>query len=74
MKEHKSDHFPCKDMSKAYLQCRMDKNLMAKEDDWSTLGFHEKEYTRRSNDEGEKEQAGFVAGLNVRGSKKGWLW
>ena len=31
----------CREESKAYLGCRMDKNLMAKED-WSRLGFAEK--------------------------------
>ncbi len=48
---------------------------MAKEE-WDKLGFSEKvenaEYKRRENDEGIKESKGFVAGLNVRGSKKSW--
>lgn len=47
---------------------------MAKEE-WDKLGFHDdKEYLRRESEEGIKESTGFVAGLNVRGSKKGWLW
>ncbi|GIY90556.1 cytochrome c oxidase assembly protein COX19 [Caerostris darwini] len=31
----------CKSLSKDYLQCRMEKNLMAQED-WDKLGFSEK--------------------------------
>ncbi len=51
----------------------MNNNLMAKEE-WDKLGFDERrQYQRRQNDEGTKESAGFVAGLNVRGSKKG-VW
>ncbi len=47
---------------------------MAKEE-WEKLGFSENgnaEYKRRENDEGVKESAGFVAGLTVRGSNKGF--
>ncbi len=51
----------------------MNKNLMAKEE-WEKLGFDERrQYHRRENNEGTKESSGFVAGLNVRGSKKG-IW
>ncbi|TFJ87082.1 hypothetical protein NSK_001416 [Nannochloropsis salina CCMP1776] len=39
---HKRDYSACKDLSKAYLQCRMDKNLMQQED-LSKLGFDEKQ-------------------------------
>jgi len=46
---------------------------MAKED-LDDLGLGEKQYERRKSDEGIKEAAGFVSGLNVRGSNKGWFW
>lgn len=32
----------CRDLAKKYLQCRMDKQLMAKEE-WSKLGFQDSE-------------------------------
>jgi hypothetical protein len=51
----------------------MERNLMAKED-LNDLGFGDKQYERKKADEGVKEATGFVAGLNVRGSKKGWFW
>jgi cytochrome c oxidase assembly protein subunit 19 len=38
LKENGGDHFPCKNDSEMYLQCRMDRGLMAK-DDLSKLGF-----------------------------------
>jgi hypothetical protein len=77
LKENKSDHFPCKSFTKTYLKCRMEHNLMAK-DDLDSLGLKEgKEYIRKSmvEDEHKKESKGFVAGLNVRGSSKwNWIW
>jgi hypothetical protein len=66
LKENKSDHHSCRDMSKAYLQCRMDNDLMRKED-MNELGFGEKgEYVRvQPEAENSKENKGFVAGLGV---------
>jgi cytochrome c oxidase assembly protein subunit 19 len=32
LKESKQQHHKCRDLSKKYLQCRMDRELMAKED------------------------------------------
>lgn len=66
-----SEHNSCREQSKTYLQCRMDKELMAKED-LSKLGLGEgATYTRVASKEGEKESIGFVAGLGVRASNKG---
>lgn len=67
----KGDHFQCREQSKTYLQCRMDKELMAKED-LDNLGLgREAEYTRAPSEEGKKERAGFVGGLGVKPS---WRW
>lgn len=75
LKENKNDNFPCKPQSKAYLKCRMDRDLMAKED-LNKLGLEEgKAYIRKANPEGNKEAEGFVSGLGVKASNKGWrLW
>lgn len=32
LESEKSSHYKCRELSRAYLQCRMDANLMAKED------------------------------------------
>jgi cytochrome c oxidase assembly protein subunit 19 len=72
LKKNKQDHFPCKEFSKAYLQCRMDHDLMAKED-MKSLGLgKEGEYVRVQKPDGEKEAAGFVSGLGVKAGKKWW--
>ena len=38
--EHKNSASECKEESKSYLECRMDKGLMARES-WSKLGYAE---------------------------------
>lgn len=66
LKKNNQDHFPCRELSKSYLQCRMDHDLMAKED-MKSLGLEtDSEYVRVQKPEGEKEAAGFVAGVNVK--------
>eukprot|EP00049_Salpingoeca_infusionum_P026848 m.28446 g.28446 ORF g.28446 m.28446 type:complete len:80 (-) comp9040_c0_seq3:698-937(-) len=40
LKQHSGQGNKCKELSKQYLQCRMDKELMAKED-MKKLGFKE---------------------------------
>ena len=75
LKEKKGDHHDCRDLSKNYLQCRMDRELMSKED-MSRLGFGEKvEYIRITPRS--KEAEGFVAGMGVEtggGTKKVFKW
>ena len=71
LNENKRDHFPCKALSRAYSQCRMDRNLMAKEDlDNLGLGEKDAQYVRVAPPTGSKEKDGFLAGLGVRGSNK----
>lgn len=73
LKTNSGDHFPCKNQSQAYLQCRMDRGLMAK-DDLNNLGFGDNgAYERVNPKEGEKEKSGFVAGMGVSPGK-GSLW
>ncbi len=38
LNNNKCDNSSCRPLAKEYLQCRMDKDLMAKED-WKLLGF-----------------------------------
>lgn len=66
LKEHKADHHECRDLSKTYLQCRMDNGLMRKEN-MDSLGFGDKgEYVRVAPDPSTaKEGKGFIAGLGV---------
>lgn len=74
IKSNKGDHFPCKNLSKAYLRCRMDSGLM-KDEDLNTLGYGETAtYERKDATEGHKEKGGFIAGLGVVPSKVGKIW
>lgn len=40
LRQHQDDNSQCRQQAQAYLQCRMDNQLMARED-WPKLGFHE---------------------------------
>jgi cytochrome c oxidase assembly protein subunit 19 len=40
LRENQSNNSLCRLQAKDYLQCRMDRNLMAKED-WSKLGYND---------------------------------
>lgn len=72
LRKNNQDHFPCQAYSKAYLQCRMDRELMAKED-MKNLGFDKDgEYVRVQRPDGEKEAQGFISGLTVKAGKKWW--
>jgi len=72
-----SDHFACRKLSRAYLECRMQNKLMAQEN-LDKLGLKEDEDAgKRRNardEEGKREMEGFLAGGNQQPRKKGWLW
>lgn len=63
------DYFKCKELSKAYFECRMDKNLMLKED-LNEMGFSKdtdlKPEERPDFADGGKEVKGFVSGATVK--------
>lgn len=42
LRENSSVSTPCRDLSKQYLSCRMDKGLMER-DDWKNLGLSSKD-------------------------------
>lgn len=71
MREHSNSHIECKKLSASYLQCRMDKGLMQREE-LEKLGFHEegmKKTWKDQSNEGRKEGEGFVAGLGIKKSR-----
>ncbi len=50
LKENKKDYYPCREKSRNYLQCRMDKGLMAKENmDNLGLGEENSVYIRNND-------------------------
>ena len=70
--KNEDDNYPCRELSKAYLKCRMELGLMAK-DSMENLGFSNKEYERIPFEETKTDKEGFLAGLNVQGSRT-WKW
>mmetsp|Transcript_3555 Transcript_3555/g.5287 ORF Transcript_3555/g.5287 Transcript_3555/m.5287 type:complete len:113 (+) Transcript_3555:45-383(+) len=71
--ESDNDHYKCRELSRAYLQCRMDRQLMA-EDDLNKLGFsREAEIIQAASEEGIKEVQGFTAGKHI-GAPRKWFW
>jgi len=52
VRANKNNNGACRELSKAYLQCRMDKGLMAR-DDMKNLGYQDA--TEQKDDKGEKE-------------------
>ncbi|KAJ1449109.1 hypothetical protein M885DRAFT_536908 [Pelagophyceae sp. CCMP2097] len=75
LKEHSNEHLGCKALSKAYLECRMDNSLMAR-DKLDNLGFGEEAMSAardsRVTNEGEREGTGFTAGMHI-GERKNIL-
>jgi cytochrome c oxidase assembly protein subunit 19 len=59
LKESKDMHYKCKDLSREYLQCRMDRQLMSKEN-LDDMGYaHTVEGAREYDNR--KEIEGFIA-------------
>ena len=63
-----NEHVACRELSKRYLECRMDRGLMAR-DDLKNVGFDEAAAARRVVIEGERETKGFVAGTHLEERK-----
>mmetsp|Transcript_22135 Transcript_22135/g.48216 ORF Transcript_22135/g.48216 Transcript_22135/m.48216 type:complete len:114 (+) Transcript_22135:302-643(+) len=74
LKEEKNKHHKCRELSKDYLQCRMDHELMAKEN-LDEMGFSkETEITETKEYDKSKEREGYIAGKHITGKLTGWLW
>ncbi len=73
---HNHRHAPCKSLAKVYFECRMDRDLMAKED-LGTMGFsehqlHLNEVAAAATDRLDTarqalKKSGYVAGLRAKG-------
>mmetsp|Transcript_12620 Transcript_12620/g.27632 ORF Transcript_12620/g.27632 Transcript_12620/m.27632 type:complete len:115 (-) Transcript_12620:337-681(-) len=73
LQEHQDRHHLCRDLSKDYLQCRMDRKLMADED-LDKLGFSEDAKVEKAEEyDKSKEREGYVAGKHIDGRLKWWF-
>ncbi|KAL3767967.1 hypothetical protein ACHAWU_005425 [Discostella pseudostelligera] len=77
LKDQQDKHYLCRELSKEYLQCRMDRQLMASED-LDKLGFSEDAKVEKAVEyDKSKEKEGYVAGKHIDGRTKWWfqkLW
>ena len=73
LKESRDVHHKCRDYSRDYLQCRMDHQLMSKEN-LEEMGFgKEQEVTGAEEYDKSKEKAGYVAGKHISKPNQ-WWW
>jgi cytochrome c oxidase assembly protein subunit 19 len=73
LKENQDTHHKCRDLSKAYLQCRMDRELMSRED-LDLMGYGDEHAVVGAKEyDNAKEIAGFVAGKHISRESK-WWW
>lgn len=70
LKVNRDMHHKCRDFSKEYLQCRMDRDLMSKEN-LENLGYREDATVQGAKEyNNQKEKAGFVAGTHIDKERK----
>eukprot|EP00545_Synedropsis_sp_CCMP1620_P001851 CAMPEP_0119005584 /NCGR_PEP_ID=MMETSP1176-20130426/1811_1 /TAXON_ID=265551 /ORGANISM="Synedropsis recta cf, Strain CCMP1620" /LENGTH=119 /DNA_ID=CAMNT_0006957415 /DNA_START=76 /DNA_END=432 /DNA_ORIENTATION=- len=73
LKESRDMHHKCRDLSKDYLQCRMDKQLMA-EENLNDMGFSEEQKVIGAKEyDKSKEKAGYIAGKHIDKPNQ-WFW
>mmetsp|Transcript_24979 Transcript_24979/g.58618 ORF Transcript_24979/g.58618 Transcript_24979/m.58618 type:complete len:125 (-) Transcript_24979:1470-1844(-) len=73
MNQSNDVHHKCKPISKDYLQCRMDRQLMSKEN-LNDLGYSkDKNVVGAQEYDKAKEKAGFVAGKHINKQSKWWF-
>lgn len=73
LKESRDIHHKCRDFSKDYLECRMSRELMAKED-LNSMGYStEAIVTGAVEYDKSKERDGYVAGKHMDAPSK-WWW
>ena len=77
LKDHHDKHYLCRELSREYLQCRMDRQLMASED-LDKLGYSEDAKVEKAVEyDKSKEKEGYIAGKHIDGRTKWWfqkLW
>lgn len=73
LQQHNDAHYQCRDLSRAYLECRMQVGLMAREN-MADLGYRDDTVVRNAREyDHAKEKAGYVAGKHIAKESK-WWW
>jgi cytochrome c oxidase assembly protein subunit 19 len=73
LKESRDMHHKCRDLSKDYLECRMNRELMAKED-LENMGYSDNAQVKGALEyDKSKEKGGYVAGKHMDAPSKWWF-
>eukprot|EP00978_Attheya_sp_CCMP212_P015301 scaffold39452_cov40-Attheya_sp.AAC.2 len=73
LKDAKDKHHMCREMSRQYLECRMERDLMAKED-LDKMGFSADAQVSESYEyDKSRERDGWVAGKHIDKKMKWWF-
>jgi len=73
LKGEKSQHHKCRELSRDYLQCRMDRQLMAQEN-LDKMGFsQDAKVTNAEEYDKSKEREGYIAGKHIDKQMKWWF-
>lgn len=73
LRNQQDQHHKCRELSRAYLQCRMDRALMA-EENLDEMGFSKDSVVENPvSYEGIKEKEGFTAGKHIKKRRK-WFF
>lgn len=73
LKGSKDVHHKCRELSRDYLQCRMDNTLMSNEN-LDDLGYaKDKEVVGAKEYDKSKEKAGYIAGKHIQKKSKWWF-
>jgi cytochrome c oxidase assembly protein subunit 19 len=73
LKREQQQHNKCRELSKDYLQCRMDRQLMAKED-LNDMGFGDDTIVKNASEyDKSKEKSGYIAGKHIDKPMKWWF-
>jgi cytochrome c oxidase assembly protein subunit 19 len=73
LQTNKDVHHLCRDLSRQYLECRMERGLMSKEN-LDHLGYGEDKKVEGAKEyDKQKERAGFTAGKHISSHEKWWF-
>eukprot|EP00553_Chaetoceros_curvisetus_P004248 CAMPEP_0204630260 /NCGR_PEP_ID=MMETSP0717-20131115/20011_1 /ASSEMBLY_ACC=CAM_ASM_000666 /TAXON_ID=230516 /ORGANISM="Chaetoceros curvisetus" /LENGTH=114 /DNA_ID=CAMNT_0051647451 /DNA_START=11 /DNA_END=355 /DNA_ORIENTATION=- len=73
LKDEKQQHHKCRELSKGYLQCRMDAQLMAKED-LNDMGYSNEATVESAKEyDKSKEKEGYIAGKHIETRTFSWF-
>lgn len=73
LQAHKDVHHQCRDLSRQYLECRMERGLMSREN-LDDMGYGDDKRVEGAQEyDKAKERGGFTAGKHISSQEKWWF-